>query len=124
MKKLFVTVALLFVGVSLFAQSLDLSKLPSGKWVDPNYDATWEISSSGLRILYSDGTVAFDFTGKTINDQKLGASTGIPPQPNITFSCPEAGRTYIISTSLPSTDLDLKIDRPGQPQYSVKLKKQ
>jgi hypothetical protein len=44
--------------------------------------------------------------------------------PAITFSCPEAGRTYQFIKPLTNSNIIMRIDRPSLPQYSVEMRKQ
>jgi len=124
MKKLIIVLILLFAATAVFAQSINLGQFPVGKWLDSNYNAIWEFSSNNVKIVDSKtGEVYFEFAGQ-IQDFKVGASGGLPPQPVVSFSCSATGRAYSFKTTLPSTDLILEIDRPNLPKYSVTMKKQ
>ena len=121
MKKLIIVLVLLLAATALFAQKIDLGDFPSGKWLDPNYDAIWEISTNNIRILDSKtGDLLWDFSTKTINGLK---PINVSRHAGLTFVCPEAERTYKISENLPDTDLTLVIDRDDKPTYTVKMKK-
>ena len=121
MKKLIIVLVLLLAATALFGQ-INLGSFPAGKWLDPNYDAVWELSATNIRILSStDGSVLWDFTGKTIQDFKGVLDGGVPA---ITFSCTEAERTYKFKPNPPSTDVTLTIDRADKPTYSIRMKKQ
>jgi hypothetical protein len=122
MKKLIIVLVLLLAATAVFGQSIKLGTFPVGKWLDPNYDAVWEFTSSNIRILSStDGSVLWDFNGKTIQGFKVSME-GL--QPVISFSCPEAERSYSFKASLPSTDVVMSIERSDQPKYSITMKKQ
>jgi hypothetical protein len=45
-------------------------------------------------------------------------------QPGITFTCPEAGRSYKFLKPLTNTDVIMEIERSNKPKYSVTMKKQ
>jgi len=107
-------------GAPASSGSLDLGNFPLGKWLDPNWDAVWEFSSNNIRILSPSGRVLWDFAGKTINNFNLSAD-GL--QPVVSFSCPQAGRSYSFKPQA-NSDLIMDIDRSGQPHYTVTMPKQ
>jgi hypothetical protein len=138
-KKIFAVVTVLFVSGVVFAQinvpsapsvpsipSVSFSLPPginAGSWVDTNYNATWEISSDNIRILYANGTVAFDFRGQMQNFKPI-----IAAQPGFSFSCKAAGRDYTMTikpslTNPTAPDITLKIVRPNEKDYTTDLKK-
>jgi hypothetical protein len=123
MKRLVALVAVLLVAGSLFADNIDLGSFPTGKWLDPNYNAVWEFSAAdGIRILDTSGTVLWSFKEMTVNDFKVGLDGIIPV---LSYSCPEAGRSYqFAKKSITNADIVLTIARVGLPQYSVTMKKQ
>ncbi|MCL2759928.1 MAG: hypothetical protein FWD22_06910 [Treponema sp.] len=122
MKKLVVVLVLFFSATVIFANPIELGSFPIGRWLDPNYDAIWDFSTNNIRILCSKtGIVHYDFSTKTIEGFRAIMS-GM--QPGITYSCPEAGRSYRFIATLPNTNVTLQIDRPGQPQYSVTMQRQ
>ncbi|MCL2804755.1 MAG: hypothetical protein FWD26_02335 [Treponema sp.] len=121
MKKFIVVLVLMFAATALFASPIQLGSFPVGQWLDPNYSAIWDFSSNNIRILSTDGRVLYDFSTKTIQNFRVFVE-GV--QPGITFSCPEAGRTYRFIASLPNTNVVLEIERSGQPKYSVTMRKQ
>ena len=122
MKKLIIVLVLLLAATALFGQSIKASAFQPGKWLDANYDAIWEFSASTVRILDSKtGDVAWDFAGKTIQDfnaSSEGRST------IITFSCPDAGRTYSFKIGSADADIVMVIKRDGLKDYTVTMKKQ
>jgi len=117
----------LLTAASLSADPIQLGSFPVGQWLDANYDAVWDFSSNNIRILSTDGRVLYDFSSKTIQDFKV-ILEGV--QPGITFTCPEAQRSYKFLKPLTSGDLVMEIDRAGfsqyfgTPKYSVTMKKQ
>jgi hypothetical protein len=121
MKKLIVFLVIFFAAVSLFADPIQLGNFPVGQWLDANYDAVWDFSSSNIRILSTSGVVLYDFSTKTINDFRVfldGSS------PGISFTCPEAGRSYRFVKPLANTTVILGIERTGLPAYSVTMQRQ
>lgn len=121
MKRLFAVAVVLFTAGALFAVDIDLGSFPTGTWLDPNYDAVWEFSATAIRILDTDGVVLWDFSSETISDFKVGLDG---TQPVLSFSCARAGRSYQFVKPLTNTNIILKIDREGLPQYTVDMKKQ
>ena len=121
MKKFILILVILFAASSLFADQIQLGSFPVGKWLDPNYDAVWEFSSNNIRILDTNGNVLYNFANKTIQDFKVFVDG---TQPGISFSCPEAGRSYRFLKPLTNSDVNMEIDRSGKPKYTVNMKKQ
>jgi len=122
MKKLVVLLVVFFAVMSLSADPIQLGTFPVGKWLDSNWDAVWEFSSDNIRILGKDGSVLFNFAGKSIQNFKVFLE-GV--QPGISFNCPEAGRSYrFLKAAGINTDVIMEIDRPDLPKYSVTMKKQ
>jgi hypothetical protein len=101
------------------AQEIEFGKLPPGKWLDPNYDAVWEVTSSNIRILDINGKVLFEFRGKTNKNFSVGTSS---QGPYATFSTEETGKTYKFTKPVTNKNVILEIDRPGQPHYMVDMK--
>jgi hypothetical protein len=115
---LFLAIALIAAG-SLWAQ-IDLGNFPLGSWSDSNYDAIWTFTSGNIKIVDADGTVYFDFEGKTIEDWKISTTTeGIV----ISFGCVESARDYEIVKPLSNVDLILRIKREGLPDYETTMKR-
>jgi len=118
MKKLVLLAVFLLAATAVFAQA-DLSSLPSGAWVDANWNATWTFGATGIVLSTpADGTI-YTFTTRNIRDLKAvgsGLSVGVA------FSCDGTGRTY---TFLPRTDgtMVMQIDRAGQTKYEVTMQK-
>lgn len=122
MKRLALVLALLVVIVAgAFAGDINLGNFPVGSWADTNWNAVWEFTSSNIRILGTDGSVIWDFSQKTVNDFKVTVSEGAPA---ITFSCPEAGRSYKFIKPLTNTAVVMEITRPNEPLYRVEMPKQ
>ena len=121
MKKYVLVLVLLFVAAALFGQSINLGSFPVGRWLDHNYNVIWDFSSSNIRILSTSGAVLYDFSDKTIQNFRVSMD-GI--QPVISFSCPEAGRSYRYKANLPGSDVTMEIERPGLPNYSVQMRRQ
>ena len=120
MKKLFAVLIVLLTAVSLSADPIQLGNFPVGQWLDANYNAVWDFTSSNIRILDTGGKVLYDFSGKTIQDFKVFMDGA---QPGISFTCPEAGRSYRFVKTLTDTDLIMTIERSKLPSYTVTMKK-
>ena len=121
MKKFIAVLVILFAASALFADPIQMGSFPVGQWLDPNYDAVWDFSTNNIRILSPNGTVLYDFSTKTIQNFRVFAD-GL--QPGISFTCPEAERSYRFVATLPNTNVILEIERSGQPKYSVNMRKQ
>jgi len=121
MKKIFAVLIVLLTAMTLSADPIQLGDFPVGQWLDANYNAVWDFASNNIRILSTDGKVLYDFSGKTIQDFKIFMEG---TQPGISFSCPEAGRSYRFLKPLTNTNVVMEIDRSGKAKYSVTMKKQ
>jgi hypothetical protein len=121
MKKLIVVLAVFFAAVSLSADPIELGSFPMGQWLDANYDAVWEFSSNNIRILTPGGTVLYDFSTKTIQNFRVFVDG---TQPGISFTCPEAGRSYRFVKPLTNTDVVMEIERSDEPAYTVTMRRQ
>jgi len=121
MKKLIVVLVFLFAATALFGQSIQVPDVMIGKWLDHNYDAVWDFSTTNIRILSTSGEVIFDFRGRTIKNFAPLLENGVP---GVTFSCDESARTYRFLKPVLNTDLILEIDRTNLPRYNVTMKKQ
>jgi hypothetical protein len=122
MRKTVVCLFILLLAVSLYAADpIQLGNFPVGQWLDPNYNVVWDFSSNNIRILSTSGSVLYDFSSKTIQDFSVFMD-GV--QPGISFTCPEAGRTYRFVKTLTNTDLIMTIERSSLPAYTVTMKKQ
>jgi len=121
MKKIFAVLIILLTAVSLSADPIHLGNFPLGQWLDANYNAVWDFTASNIRILSPDGKVLYDFSEKTIQDFKFIVEGA---QPGITFTCPEAGRSYKFLKPLLNSDVVMEIERKYLPNYSVTMKKQ
>ena len=120
MKKIALVLVMVFAVSALFASPLVLGNFPSGRWMDRNYDAIWEFSPTNIRITSPDGHVYFDFSNKTINDFRFYLDGDSPA---VTFSCPEAGRTYKFVIQRPENDLLMEFDRVNYGKYEVKMRR-
>ena len=120
MKKLIVVLLVLFAAASLPADPIQLGTFPIGQWLDANYDAVWDFSSNNIRILSTDGRVLYDFAGKTIQNFRVFLDG---TQPGISFTCPEAGRSYRFIKPLVNTDVIMEIERSGLPTYTVTMRR-
>ena len=121
MKKIIAVLVILLAASAVFADPIQLGTFPVGRWLDTNYDAVWDFSSSNIRILDANGTVLYDFSTKTVQNFRVFME-GL--QPGISFSCPEAERSYRFIATLPSTNVVLEIERQDQPKYSVTMRRQ
>ena len=121
MKKLIAVLFILFAASMLFADPIELGNFPVGQWLDPNYDAVWDFSTNNIRILGTDGKVIYDFSTKTIQDFKVFVDG---TQPGISFTCPEAGRSYRFLKPLTNSNVVMEIERNAKPKYTVNMNKQ
>jgi len=120
MKKLFAVLIILLTAMALSADPIQLGDFPVGQWLDANYNAVWDFSSNNIRILSTNGTVLYDFSGKTIKDFKVVLEG---TRPGISFTCVESGKSYKFLKPLLGSDLSMYINRTGLPEYSVTLTK-
>jgi hypothetical protein len=120
MKKLIAVLIVLLVALSASADPINLGSFPVGQWLDKNYNAVWDFSSNNIRILSTDGRVLYDFSDKTIQDFKVFMDG---TQPGISFTCPEAGRSYRFVKPLTDTDVIMEIDRSNLTRYTVDMRK-
>jgi len=122
MKKIIIVLILLFAATVIFANPINLGNFPVGRWLDSNYDAIWDFSTNNIRILDSNsGAVLWDFSTKTVNDFRVFMSG---TNPGISFSCPEAGRTYRFTIAPSTAVITMTIDRPELAQYTVQMRRQ
>ena len=121
MKKTIVLLVILLAASALFADDIQLGTFPIGQWLDPNYDAVWDFSTNNIRILSPNGNVLYDFSTKTVQDFKVFLDG---TQPGISFTCPEAERSYRFLKPLLNSDVILEIERSNLPRYSVTMQKQ
>jgi len=117
-KALFIFLLLTTSTILIHSQSFDLGDFPLGKWLDSNWDATWEFESDNIRILDSSGGVYYDFEGKTIEDFKLSPSTsGLV----LSFYCKETEKKYQFTKPLTNLNLQMVIDTDSGNHYEVEL---
>jgi ABC-type glycerol-3-phosphate transport system substrate-binding protein len=122
MKKLIIVLVLLLAATALFGQIKMGNSFPSAKFLDAQNNAVWEFSADNIKIWDSKtGDLAWDFANKTIQDFKTSADGR---QVIVTFSCPEAERSYAFRTNLPDADITMEISRTDLPKYTVKMPKQ
>ena len=119
MKKiLFISVLLLILTGSIFAEGLELGPFPVGKWADNTYDAVWEFNSNNIRILDNDGGVYYSFDGDNITDFKVGTEiSGI----YMSFYCEATGKTYKFLKKATDLNLDMTIDKDSGTHYEKTL---
>jgi len=128
MKKLIIVLVLLLAATALFGQAIQLKGFPTAKFLDSakggdfDYEAVWEFSANNIRILDTAGNVQWDFSGKTVRDFKVSVLESADAR--ITFSCPEAERSYIFTTNTPSKDITMVIKRDGLPDYIKRMSPQ
>ena len=120
MKKAIVVLIMLLAATALFADSINLGNFPVGQWLDPNYNAVWDFSTGNIRILNTNGAVLYDFSSKTIQNFKVFLD-GV--NPGISFTCPEAGRSYRFVKPLTDSTLLMEIDRTNLAKYKVTMPK-
>lgn len=120
MKKLIMVLVFLFAATVLFANPINLGNFPVGQWLDPNWNAVWDFSTNNIRILSTDGTVLYDFSTKTIQNFRVFADG---TSPGISFTCPEAGRSYRFIKPLTNTNVVMEITRENLPKYTVDMRR-
>ena len=118
MKKFIVVLVMLLISTAVFANPINLGTFPIGQWLDPNYDAVWDFQSTNIRILSTSGAVLYDFSTKTIQNFRVFLDGS---NPGISFTCPEAGRSYRFIKPLTNTNVIMEIDRSGQAKYTVNM---
>ncbi|NCN04817.1 MAG: hypothetical protein GW949_04225 [Spirochaetales bacterium] len=118
MKKIALLLALILVGALAFGQAINLGNFPLGSYVDQNYDAVWEFTSSNIRILSLGGEVLFDFGQNTVRDFRVGLEG---TSPMITFSCDESQRSYTFVKPLTSQNVNMQFQAPWNSNYQVTL---
>ncbi|WP_319415919.1 hypothetical protein [Marispirochaeta aestuarii] len=118
-KTLFILVLLTFSLMFLSAEGIDMGDFPVGTWLDPNYDAVWELSVENIRILDTSGNVYFDFSEATVEDFDVsGGMSGL----TVSFSCPETGKFYKLTKPVSmGTAIVLEIERSDYPDYRVEM---
>jgi hypothetical protein len=118
MKKLILVLFLMTIAMMSYSEGIKLGDFPLGKWLDSNWDATWEFNSNNIRILDTNGGVYYDFADKTINDFKVMPSTkGL----DLSFECKETGKKYKFTKPLTNMDLKMVIDKNTGELYEVNL---
>ena len=120
MKKLVIVLIILLAASAAYADQIALGDFPVGSWTDSNYDAVWEFTSSNIRILSPSGELLWTFAGKTIENFRVSLDG---TSPVISFSCPEAGRSYRFVKPLTNTNVNLQIERSGLEPYSVTMRR-
>jgi len=119
MKKLIFVLVLLFAATGLFAQ--DFSALPTGRWLDHNFDAIWEFSANGIKLsTAADGDI-FTFTTRNIQNLRPSRSGTLA---GIAFSCEATGRSYTFLINVTNNVMTMNIEREGRPNYQVQMQKQ
>lgn len=96
-------------GVEAVQSHVDTSQIPTGKWLDDNWDAEWHIEQGGIfRIYDRDGNLLFDFNGKT---EGLKVSGSLSKGVTVSFKCAETNKDYSFRKGLSlNTDLELTVD--------------
>jgi len=120
MKRLFLVLLFTVMGVCLFAQAADFSSLPSGSWLDHNYNGTWTFSATGITLKCNMTGSSSTFTTGNIQGLRSvmnGRSAGIQ------FSSSATGKTYTFIPIIADGTMRLTIDREGEPQYVVVMQK-
>ena len=119
MKKILLIIMILLAAtVMVYSQGIDLGDFPIGKWLDANWDAVWEFSSSNIRILGTHGEVHYDFYGKTIEKWSVRPSDqGLV----LSFYCPDTGKEYYFVKPLTNLNLLMDINTDSGIKYHVEL---
>lgn len=112
-----VLVLLMVLSVSVWAE-MDMGSFPLGQWRDGNYNAFWNFSSGNITITLADGTVAYDFSDKTIEKFEVKTTTeGLV----LSFDCKENGRSYSFIKGVTSLDLRLEMVKSNGKTYQVTM---
>jgi len=120
-KVLFLIVLAVIAGGLAQAEGINLGDFPLGKWLDPNWNAYWELSSNNIRILDATGGVYYDFGQKTVQEFHVTAGAeGVV----MSFFCVETGKKYKLTKPLANLDIVLDIDPPWNVHYQVPMKRQ
>jgi len=119
MKKILLFILILTAAtVMVHSEGIELGDFPIGKWLDSNWDAVWEFNSTNIRILSTDGSVHYDFDGKTIDNWSVKPGTkGLV----LSFYCPETGKKYQFTKPLTNLNLLMVIDTDTGNHYEVEL---
>ena len=121
MKRLALVLVLLLAvsGATLFAQA-SFSSLPSGSWLDTNFNGLWTFSAAGITIKCNETGASNTFTTSNIKGLTavaVGMSAGIQ------FSSDTFGKRYTFAPNVTNGTMTLTIDRDGLPQYTVTMQK-
>lgn len=122
MKKiLLISLVLIFIGLSVYSDGIQLGDFPSGKWVDARWDAIWDFSSGSIRIWDPMGELIYSFETKTIEDFKvMPGGEGL----ELSFYCAETAKKYKFIKPLTNMDLKLVIDKDNGTHYETNLPSQ
>lgn len=116
-KPIIVVFLLLILSAGLWAE-MDMGSFPVGKWMDSNYNASWNFTSGNITITLNDGTMAYDFSDKTIENFSVNTTAeGLV----LSFSCKENGRSYRFIKGLTSLDLRLEMVKRNGKNYTVEM---
>jgi len=119
MKKFILVLFFALMGACLFAQAANFSSLPSGSWLDSNYNVTWTISASGITVKSDKPDSSVTFTPGDIQGLKPIMSGVFP---GVQFSSSTAERTFTFVPSATGT-MQLIIEKEGQEKYTVVMQK-
>jgi len=119
MKKILLVILMVTMAtVMVHSEGIEMGDFPIGKWMDANWDAVWEFESNNIRILSTNGSVHYDFDGKTIEDWKVRPGTkGLV----LSFYCAETGKKYEFTKPLTNLNLLMVIDTDTGNHYEVEL---
>lgn len=119
MKKILLFVLILTATTAMVhSEGINMGDFPLGKWLDAQYDAVWEFQSNNIRILSTDGSVHYDFAGKTIENWSIKPGTsGLV----LSFYCPDTGRKYEFTKALTDTSLKMYIVTDWDYLYKVNM---
>lgn len=115
-KRVFLALTLILAATAVYSVDLNIGRFSRGQWLDANFDAVWDFSSEGVKILKLDGSLYYDFNGKSINE------FSVMPEDNglaMTFRCLDTGKTYKFIKPINEPEIKLIIDKKNGTHYET-----